>query len=73
MARYFCHRKCFHKARLWRPGEILDAKEGEAVPHQFSPEKPAPAQPPAAPAEPRTFHEFNEQQYSKNANRKRQQ
>ena len=65
-SRYFCVRKCFHKACLWLPGEILEAKEGEWVPHQFVPEHSeaavVPVKAPDPEVEPRTFSEFNQAQ-----------
>ena len=35
MSRYFCLTKCFHRNRLWMPGEEFHPTEGENVPHHF--------------------------------------
>ncbi|MEN6474275.1 MAG: hypothetical protein ABFD81_09695 [Syntrophaceae bacterium] len=36
MSEYICTRKCFHKGRLFKPGDKFAPKPEEKVPHHFA-------------------------------------
>ncbi len=36
MSEYICTRKCFHKGRLFKPGDKYASKPEEKVPHHFA-------------------------------------
>lgn len=62
--KYVCKVKCYYRARLWTPGEILTKQKiDEKVPSHFvklgTPG--AAAKAPQAPDEPKTFSEMQQQ------------
>lgn len=61
MGRVICKKRCFHRGRIWEPGEPLAPQPGpgESYNTNFVDED-AYKKPPEPPPEPETFSEINE-------------